>query len=1054
MTSERWQEVKKVLAAALERTPEERPAYLDQACSEPAMRREVESLLAAHEQAQISFLAQPAAPPKELVIGSRLGLYEILARIGAGGMGEVYQARDTKLGRIVAIKVLPPAFAGDPERLARFQREARMLASLNHPNIATIHGIEESGGMHYLVMELIPGQTLAERLSAGPLDTHEALAIARQLAVALETAHEQGVIHRDLKPANVKVTPDGRVKVLDFGLAKVLADDRGVDLSQAATLSAAQTVEGTILGTPAYMSPEQVRGKPVDKRTDIWAFGCVVYELLTARRAFRGETLPDTIAAVLGRELEWQALPLSTPPRVQELLRRCLQKDAQRRLRDLGDARIELEEASAAAAVGAAAGVGLARGPEGATAHSQNLAMPSAATYPSSASALPQPKIDSSLQIIDTRQEAAGTKRARRIILVGTTVAVAAVGVGAYFYFHRSPKLTGKDSIVLADFTNTTGEPVFDGTLRQGLSVQLEQTPFLQLVSDDQIGQTLRLMEKPPDMRLTRGVAREVCQRANATTEIEGSIAALGNQYVLGLDAINCDTGEMLAGEQVTAEGKEKVLAALTAAASELRSKLGESRTSLEKFDVPLDQATTPSLDALKAFSSGVFVTATGSAAAIPFFKHAIELDPNFALAYAFLGRMYADIREYSTAAEYTRKAYELRDRASEREKYFISTSFEIVVTGNMQKAEQSCELWAQAYPRSPDPYMLLTGIIYPVLGQYEKGVEDATEAIRLSPSGLISPIRYSNLMYNYIALNRLAEAKSTYEEALGRKLDGPFFHTGLYEIAFLQNDAAGMAQQVAWSVDKPAVEDQLLAMEANTAAYFGRLGQAREFSRRAVDSAERADKKETAATYSAVSSLREALFGNADEARRHATLAMGRSRGRDVGYGAALALAYAGDHVRAQALTDDLGGEFSETTIVQFNYLPTLRGKLAVSRGNASEAIESLRVTAPYDLSKVSVANDWAAGYPMYVRGEAYLATHQGSEAAAEFQKILDHRGIVVNEPIGALAHLGLARACAMQGDTVKARAAYQDFLTLWKDADPDVPILKQAKAEYVQLR
>jgi len=473
----------------------------------------------------------------------------------------------------------------------------------------------------------------------------------------------------------------------------------------------------------------------------------------------------------------------------------------------------------------------------------------------------------------------------------------------------------------------------------------------------------------------------------------------------------------------------------------------------VQRFDTPLEQATTPSLEALRAFSSGRKVESTeGDAAAIPFFKHAIELDPSFAMAYASLGLMYVDIGESSIGADYTRKAYELRDRTSEAEKYFIAARFHKVVTGNMEKAEQSCKLWIQAYPRSDMPQDTLSGAIYPAVGKYEKGVEAGREAIRLNPDFFAS---YALLMFNYISLNRLEEAKVTYKQALERKVKNPFFDVPLYQIAFLQNDAVGMAQQVARSAGTPGAEDELLGLEAETAAYYGRLRDAREFSRRAMDSAERAQEKESAATYSALSGLREALFGNAEEARRRATLAIGRSAGRDLQYGAALALAYAGDEGRVQALTDDLGKRFPEDTIVRSNYLPTLRAKLAVSRGNVSEAIESLRAATPYELGQTTASTyGWTALYPVFVRGEAYLAAHQGSEAAVEFQKILDHPGIVLNEPIRALAHLQVGKAYAMQGDTAKAKAAYQDFLLLWKDADSDIPILIAAKSEYAKLK
>jgi tetratricopeptide (TPR) repeat protein len=626
--------------------------------------------------------------------------------------------------------------------------------------------------------------------------------------------------------------------------------------------------------------------------------------------------------------------------------------------------------------------------------------------------------------------------------------------VGSYFYFHRIPKLTDKDTIILADFDNKTGDAVFDGALRQGLSVQLEQSPFLSIISDQQIQQTFQMMGQKADAKLTPEIAREVCQRMGSTAVLDGSIAQIGTQYLLTLKAINCGSGESLASTEAQASDKSHVLDALGKTASEMRNKLGESLSTVRKFDTSLEQATTPSLDALKAFSSGRRVlTTAGSGAAIPFFKHAVELDSNFAVAYAMAGRMYGDIGESGMAADYTRKAYKLRDRSSEAEKYLITASFHATVTGDMEKAQQTCELWKEAYPRSEMPLTFLSGIILPVLGQNEKAAKEGAEALQLNPS---FPVSYDVLTFSYIALNRLDEAKATYRQAVEHKFDSAsFLHIAPYQIAFLQNDAAEMAKLVASSVGKSPAEDELLALEADTAAYSGRLREAGEYSRRAIDSAERAEEKEVAALYFALHGLREALFGNAEEARRRATLATARSAQRDVHYGAALALAYAGDDKRARTLTDDLSKRFPEDTIVQFNYLPTLRAKSALARGNVSEAIESLRAATPYELGMTtSSAYGWTALYPVYVRGEAYLAAHQGREAEAEFQKILDHRGIVVNIPIGALAHLGLARAYAMHGDTAKAKAAYEDFLTLWKDADLDIPILIAAKSEYAKLK
>jgi eukaryotic-like serine/threonine-protein kinase len=629
-----------------------------------------------------------------------------------------------------------------------------------------------------------------------------------------------------------------------------------------------------------------------------------------------------------------------------------------------------------------------------------------------------------------------------------------ASGAGTFLFLARGKRVfTAKDTVMLADFANETGDPVFDDTLREGMAIDLEQSPFLKLVSEERIHQTLSLMGQPPNAKLTPAIAGELCQREASAAVLDGSIAQIGAHYLLTLKAINCVNGESLASTEAQASDKNHVLEALGTTASVIRYKLGESLSAVQKFNTPLEEATTPSLDALKALSSGRRVWfAEGEPGAIPFYKRAIELDPNFALAYAWLGVAYTTLGESSVAAGYTRKAYELRERTSDPEKYFISSIFYKEVTGNIEKAQQTCKFWKQDYPRSDMPHTYLAGAIYPVIGQYEKASEEAGEAISLK---LDSPIAYAFLMFGDIALLRLDEAKAAYEQARQHKLYSPLYPLALYQIAFLQNDGAKMAQQVAESAGQPGVEDELLGLEADTAAYSGRLRKARQFSRRAMNSAELARENEAAATYLALSAVREALFGNTEEARRRATLATERSTARDVQYGTALALVFAGDDRRAQALGDDLGKRFPEDTIVQFNYLPTLRAKNAVTRSNAAEAIERLGAATPYELGQSTASTyGWTALYPVYVRGEAYLAARKGGEAAAEFQKILDHRGVVVNQPIGALAHLQIGRANAMQGETAKARAAYQDFLTLWRDADPDISVLKQAKAEYARLQ
>jgi len=938
-------------------------------------------------------------------------------------MGVVYKAEDTKLHRFVALKFLSDELARNPVAMARFEREATAASALNHPNICTIYEIAEHNGKSFIVMEFLAGQSLKHRIAGKPLPVEQIVELGIEITDALDVAHGKGIIHRDVKPGNLFVTERGHAKILDFGLAKLVPPGGISNLSAMPTASELEelTQRGAVVGTLAYMSPEQVRGEELDARTDLFSTGVVLYEMATGRSPFRGETAGVIASSILERApVPPLRLNPEIPGRLEEVINRALEKDRRLRYQHASDMCAELQRL----------------------------------------------KRDSDSNQSAFTAKAAATKPVRRLNRwVAIAGAVAICGGLAIAVRHVLPRkahtLSVEDSVVVADFANSTGDSVFDGALRQGLSVQLQQSPFLRIVSDQRIRETLRLMGKPQDARLVPEIAKDLCVRVESKAYIAGSIANLGNDYVIGLQAVNCLTGDLLAQEQVQALGKEKVLDGLGHAAGKLRQALGESLSSVQKFDTPLRQATTPSLEALRALSIGGDALANGNfASAVSWFKRAIADDPNFAMAYGALSAAYANLGESNLAQENAKKAYELRGKVSERERLGSEAIYYWNVAGDLEKARDAYELLAQTYPRDADAHFNL-GNVYDGLGQLEEGLAQAREAFRLDPN---SRLGCGYLIYSLVILNQLKEAGAIEKEALAKYADPYPLGVMHFVLASLQNNTKAMAEQVAWARGKKGIEDVYLGFDSEVLAFHGQLQKSHEQSRRAVASASEANETETAAGHLVNSALGEALFGNREEARKSVLEAIRRSDSRDLQYATALVLALVGDTRKSQLVAENLAESFPEDTIVRLNYLPTLHAQLELNRRDAAGAIQSLQVTSSHERMIPSGPTIELVMLPVFVRGKAYLEAHQGSEAGVEFQKILDHQGLLVFSPIRALSNLYLARAYALQSSSLagpeadaakaKARAAYEGFMALWKNADPDIPILNEAKAEYAKLR
>jgi eukaryotic-like serine/threonine-protein kinase len=1036
-----WLKVREIFDSALRRQPEERRRFVNDACGEDkTLLAEVESLLASHDSAE-SFMETPAVAKvaaliepatKKLEKGSSFGHYEIIDHIGTGGMGEVYLAKDTRLGRKVALKLLPTSFTVDTDRVRRFEREARAASALNHPNVCTIHEVGEAeGGRRYIVMEYVEGETLRQRLQTTRLEVQETLDFAMQVAAALDTAHRNGIVHRDIKPENVMLREDGLVKVLDFGLAK-LTETKGnlrVD-TKAPTRAQVRTNPGVVMGTVTYMSPEQARGLEVDARTDIWSLGVVLYEMICGRIPFDGSTTSDIIVSILEREPpSLTTIAPNTPPELQRIITKALRKNREERYQGIKDLLVDLktlrQESDLQAKLRAVAQASI-EPTEASPANAQAITTSDSRISP----------------VTSLSQGLISGTRGRKLFVASALAAFVIIVATTYFLFfnHRSA-LTERDTILLADFVNTTGEATFDGsTLKQALAVQLRQTPFLNLFPEESVHETLRYMGRSENERITRQIAREICQRRGLKALLVGTISSLGRNYVITLEAVNGLTSETIASQQVEAEGKEQVIKSLGEAALDLRKQLGESLSTLQKYNAPIEQATTSSLEALNAYSKGLEQIYRGDyKQALPLFNRAVELDPNFAGAYVWLAWTYSNFGDLAKTADSAAKAYALRGRVTELEKLHIDEIYHLYTTGDFEKQKEADELIKRLYPNDWLAPACL-GFSHLRIGQFEQALAEFRQAILLNPNESHLYIHTSTIL---IRLNRFDEARETIRQARTLNLDHSFYRFNLYLIGLAQGDATDMQKQLE-TIRKVDGEALALTLEGSAAIFSGQ-------QRRAQELYDRAAALSSKSSPSVSTTIAGALFGSCQPGNNEIKQALASSQINSpvqILYVPVLAGgSLCGDASEAQKLADEQVRRYPNATLLNVYSKPIIRAAIALQRDHADEAIELLNAALPYEGGE-------AGFWPNYLRGQAYLRLRRADEAAAEFQKILDHRGWDPVSPMYPLAYLGLARAALLDGDVTKARSAYQDFFALWKDADPDIPILIEAKKEYEKLR